>query len=145
MVSVFCQELLVQYVKMCRRYDTFTCTNSNSKKIAKMSVYALSQEYFCTSFCPQRRLRDLLLSSSPYGYWLSNIQLKNAFRSRLLGFVFKLEYSLIYVSTSLKSTDSPEPCRLCTLEMSVFFSPSIPPFISITGTLALLFFTVIFD
>ena len=88
---------------MCCRYSMFTCASNN---IFKKRQSTLSRECFCTTFCSIKELRDLLLSSSLYGYWLSNFQHKNAFRRSLLGFVFKLQYSLLYVS-SIKFTDLP--------------------------------------
>ena len=97
----------------------------------------LSREYFCATWrLLGEGLSDLLLSSSLYGHWLPKIQLSGAFRSRLLGFVFKLENSLFYVS-SLKFTDVPESCRL---SRSRWGAPLFTPLIR--SRLALLYFTV---
>ena len=74
-----------------RRYVTFTCLKLIN---AENKESWTGPEYFCTSFCPLRELRDLLLSSSPMFSIGSHSDSKSAFRTRLLGFAFKLVYSL---------------------------------------------------
>ena len=60
-------------------------------------------------------------------FWLSNFQVKNAFRSSLLAFVFILENSLMYVSNSLKFTVGPEACRLSRLKERAIPFSSVSP------------------
>ena len=88
-------------------FDVDTSRLPAKMKISKnVCQNAPDPKYFCTTFCRKQRLRDLSLSVVPYDHWLSNFQHKNAFHARLLGFVFKLANSLLYVS-SIKFTDLP--------------------------------------
>ena len=121
-----------------RQYVTPTCVSIEKQKNGQGKKQARWARNTSARLFALKRLRDLLLSSSLYGCWLSNFQLKSAFRSRLLGFVFKLECSL---------------CTSCILEIYRFprTLPTLTPEIKtsscatsfwIEEILALLFFTV---
>ncbi len=125
---------------MCRRYGTITCPARVFERFPPNQKKALSPEYFCTSSCPNRSCATYYFPLCSLNYWLPSLQGKNAFRASLLGFVFKLANSFVYVS-SLKFTDLPpnladphawESC--CHLKW----------LLSCRDNFALLYFTVIF-
>ena len=125
-----------EWIQLWRRYVTFTCLKLIN---AENKESWTGPEYFCTSFWPLRELPDLLLSSSPMFSIGSHSDSKSAFRTRLLGFAFKLVYSL---SSSYRPCHFPiYPRILPTLTLGTLPSTLFHSF-CITMESAPLFFTV---
>jgi len=77
----------------------------------KETAIRLDLEYFSTSFAMYNGCVTYHFPQYPMVAGSLDIQRNSAFHLRLLGFVFILRNSFVYVS-SIKLTDAPESCRL---------------------------------
>ncbi len=85
--------------------------NKPSKQIVRPAAHELLLHVLLLKFLSCATYH---FHSSAYDCQLLKFDWRNAFRSRFLGFIFKLEYLFVYVS-SVKLTDAPRLCRLSRL------------------------------